>query len=146
MVRRGGRPRPGVPERHLLGDALGAVDAGAAVVDFVLVGGLLTVLFVAVVQLTLVLHVRNTLVDCAAQGARYAAAAGREPADGVARTAELAAAELSGAYARDVTATRTRVGGVDVVEVTVRAPMPVVGLLGPGGTLVVRGHAMVEGQ
>lgn len=102
-------------------------------------------LFVAVVQLTLVLHVRNTLVDCAAQGARYAAAAGREPADGVARTAELAAAELSAAYARDVTATRTRVGGVDVVEVTVRAPMPVVGLLGPGGTLVVRGHAMVEG-
>ena len=102
-------------------------------------------LFVAVVQLALVLHVRNTLVDCAAQGARYAAAAGRDPSDGVARTVELATAELTGAYARDVTATRTRVGGVDVVEVTVRAPMPVVGLLGPGGTLVVRGHAMVEG-
>lgn len=102
-------------------------------------------LFVAVVQLTLVLHVRNTLVDCAAQGARYAAAAGREPSDGIARTVELATGELSDAYAGDVTATRTRVGGVDVVEVTVRAPMPVVGLLGPGGMLVVRGHAMVEG-
>jgi hypothetical protein len=98
-----------------------------------------------VVQLTLVLHVRNTLVDCAAQGARYAAAAGREPADGVARTAELATAELSGAYARDVTAGRAHLGDVDVVEVTVRAPMPVVGFLGPGGILVVRGHAMVEG-
>lgn len=102
-------------------------------------------LFVALVQLALVLHVRTTLTDCAAQGARYAAAAGREPRDGVARTVELATAALSGAYARDVTAARTRVGGVDVVEVTVRAPLPVVGLLGPGGALVVRGHAMVEG-
>ncbi len=114
-------------------------------VDFVLVGGLITVLFVAVVQLTLVLHVRNTLIDCAAQGARYAAAAGRDPSDGVARTVDLATAELSASYARDVTAVRTSRGGVDLVEVTVRAPIPVVGLLGPGGTLVVRGHAMVEG-
>ena len=110
-----------------------------------LVGGLLTVLFVAIVQLTLILHVRNTLIDCAAQGARYAAAAGRAPDDGVARTAELATAELSAAYASDVTATRATVGGVEVVEVTVRAPMPVVGLVGPSGALVVRGHAMVEG-
>lgn len=109
-----------------------------------LVGGLVTVLFVAVLQLTLVLHVRAVLIDCAAQGARYAAAAGRDPADGTARAEQLATAELSAAYASDVTATRTRLGGVDVVEVTVRAPMPVIGLVGPAGTLVVRGHAMVE--
>jgi hypothetical protein len=115
------------------------------VVDFVLVGGLVTVLFVAVLQLTLVLHVRNTLIDCAAQGARYAAAAGRAPADGVERTAGLAAAALSPAYARDVTAARTAVGGLDVVEVTVTAPMPVVGLVGPAGALTVRAHALVEG-
>ncbi len=113
-------------------------------VDFVLVGGLVTVLFVAVVQLTLVLHVRAVLVDCAAQGARYAAAAGREPSDGIGRTVELATAELSAAYARDVTASRATFDDVEVIEVTVRAPMPVVGLVGPSGTLVVRGHAMVE--
>lgn len=110
-----------------------------------LVGGLVTVLFVAIVQLTLVLHVRATLVDCAAQGARYAAAAGREPSDGVGRTVDLASAELSAAYARDVTAGRVEMDGVEVVEVTVRAPLPVLGLVGPTGTLVVRGHAMVEG-
>ena len=109
-----------------------------------LVGGLVTVLFVAVLQLTLVLHVRTVLVDCAAQGARYAAAAGRDPSEGIGRTVDLATAELSAGYARDVTARRTVLGGVDVVEVTVRAPMPVVGLVGPAGTLVVRGHAMVE--
>ena len=121
-----------------------ARDVGAAVVDFVLVGGLVAVLFVAIVQLTLVLHVRNTLIDCAAQGARYAAAASRAPSDGVRRTVELATAELSAAYARDVTAGRAVVDGVAVVEVTVRAPMPVVGLVGPAGALVVRGHAMAE--
>ncbi len=109
-----------------------------------LVGGLLTVLFVAVVQLTLVLHVRNTLVDAAAAGARYAAVAGRSPSDGVARTREVVAADLSAAYARDVVAGLATVGGVEVVEVTVTAPTPVVGLVGPGGTFVVRGHAMVE--
>ena len=31
-----------------------------------------------------------------------------------------------------------------VVEVTVTAPFPVVGLLGPAGTLTVSGHALVE--
>ena len=109
-----------------------------------LVGALITVLFVGVLQLTLVLHVRNTLIDCAAQGARYAAAAGREPADGVGRTRELAGTALSSAYAGDVTATRTTAGGLDVIEVTVSAPMPVLGLRGPGGALTVRAHALVE--
>ena len=65
--------------------------------------------------------------------------------DGVGRTVDLATAELSAAYARDVTAGRVEMDGVQVVEVTVRAPLPVLGLLGPSGTLVVRGHAMVEG-
>ena len=36
-------------------------DDGAAVVEFVLVGVLLTALFLALVQLGLALHVRNTL-------------------------------------------------------------------------------------
>lgn len=113
--------------------------------DFVLVGALVAVLGVAVLQLALVLHVRATLVDCAAEGARYAAQAGHRPADGVERTRLLASQAVSSGYARDVTAVRTVVGGVDLVEVTVRAPFPVVGLVGPSGELVVRGHALVEG-
>ncbi|MDP9983365.1 hypothetical protein J2W14_002778 [Pseudarthrobacter oxydans] len=35
-------------------------ECGSAVLDFVLVGGLLSLFFLAIVQLTLVLHVRNT--------------------------------------------------------------------------------------
>ena len=109
-----------------------------------LVGALITVLFVAVVQLTLVLHVRNTLIDCAGEGARYGAAADRTPGDGAERTRELVTAALAPAYAADVTAGAVEVDGVALVEVTVRAPMPVIGLLGPSGTLTVRGHALAE--
>jgi len=120
-------------------------DRGSAVVDFVLVGGLLVLLFVAVLQLALALHVRNVLIDSAAQGARYGALAGHDPQDGAARTRALVAAELSGAYARDVTVERVDVDGVALVDVRVAAPLPLVGLLGPPAHLVVHGHAPVEG-
>ena len=95
-------------------------DAGSAIVDFALVGGLVTVLFVAVLQLTIVLHVRNTLVDSAGEGARYGALAGHEPADGAQRARDLIAQSLSSAYAQGVTAGRTTLDGLDVVEVEVR--------------------------
>lgn len=110
-----------------------------------LVGALVTVLGVAVVQLALVLHVHATLVDCAAEGARYAAQAGHGPADGAERTRLLAAQAISAGYGRDVSATRVVEDGLDVVEVTVRAPFPVVGLVGPAGEMTVRGHSLVEG-
>lgn len=119
-------------------------ERGSAIVDFVLVGALVTLIFAAVVQLTLVLHVRNTLVDAAAEGARYAAP-GRSDDDAVRRTTTLVEGSLAPSFARDVTARRTRLGGLDVVEVEVRAPLPLVGLLGPSGVMTVRGHALVEG-
>ena len=51
---------------------------------------------------------------------------------------------MSLGYAQDVTAGATTLDGLDVVEVEVEAPLPLVGLLGPAGTLTVRGHALVE--
>lgn len=101
-------------------------------------------LFVGVLQLTIVLHVRNTLIDSASEGARYAAQAGHQPADGAARTRELVGQSLADSYAQDVTATTTRIDGLDEIEVEVVAPLPLVGLLGPGGSLTVHGHALVE--
>jgi len=120
-------------------------DVGSAAVDFVLVGALTTVVFLAVVQFALGLHVRNTLVDCAGEGARYAARADRDLADGVARARELIRASLAPRYAQDVRARHVEVGGVVVVEVEVRAPLPVVGLAGPAGRVTVRGHGIEEG-
>lgn len=109
-----------------------------------LVGGLVVLLFVSVLQLALFQHVRNTCVDAAAEGARYAAQLGRGTQDGARRTTELLRASLSAAYAQDVTAERVDADGLALVRVTVRAPLPVVGLLGPGGVLEVHGHAPVE--
>lgn len=121
-------------------------DRGSAPVEFVLVGVLLTALFLGLLQLGLDLHVRNVLVASASEGARYGANADRTPADGAARARELIAQSLSGRFAGSVDAGVERQGGVDVVVVRVRAPLPVLAWWGPAGMLRVAGHALREGQ
>jgi hypothetical protein len=119
-------------------------DAGVAVVDFVLVGSLVTFVFLGVVQLATVLHVRNTLIDCAVEGARFGALAGSAPDAGARRTRELIEADLSTAYAENVVAGRATVDGLETVEVRVEAPLPVIGLFGVGDIVTVTGHAIAE--
>ena len=126
--RRSGRPR----------------ERGSAVVDFVLVGGLLTMFFLAILQLTLVLHVRNTLIDAAASGARYGTLADRSSEDARARTAQLIGMALNPGFATDVTTAEATYQGVRTLQVTVRAPLPVIGLIGPGALLEVSGHAAMQ--
>lgn len=121
-------------------------ERGSAVAEYVMVSGLVVLLFMAVFQLGLVLHVRNTLISCASEGARLGARADAEPGLGAARARELIEASLSGGYADDVTVGTGVVGGVQVVEVRVRSPFPVVGLLGPDGQLDVTGRAFLERQ
>ncbi|MDQ1288621.1 MAG: hypothetical protein QG622_2187 [Actinomycetota bacterium] len=121
-----------------------AADTGSAVVDFVLVGVLLTFLLGALFQLALVLHVRNTLIDCASEGARYGALADRLPADGVSRTRALVTADLSGRYARYVSAGFEVVDRVETVVVRIEAPLPVLGLAGADRMIRVSGHALRE--
>ncbi|MFJ6536278.1 TadE family protein [Paenarthrobacter sp. NPDC091711] len=120
-------------------------ERGSAVVDFVLVGALLTLFFISIVQLMLVLHVRNTLIDAAASGARYGALSDRTLMDARARTAELIGGALNSDFARDITSTEITIDGIRTLEVTVRAPLPVVGLIGPGEVLEVKGHADLPG-
>jgi Flp pilus assembly protein TadG len=105
---------------------------------------LLIALLLGVVQLALALHVRNTLTDAAAEGARYSALVGATDADGVHRVKALITSALAEEYARDVALTRTGSGEGGVIEVTVRAPLPVIGLLGPAGGVEVTGRATVE--
>jgi len=121
-------------------------ESGSAVADFAMVSGLVSVLFVAVFQVGLALHVRNTLISCASEGARVGARAGGEPADGVARTRQLIGQSMSPRFAQDVTADVVVVDGVQVVAVRVTAPLPVLGPLGPDRTLDVVGHAFLEDQ
>jgi Flp pilus assembly protein TadG len=119
-------------------------DAGAAVVDFTLVGILLTFLFLALLQLGLALHVRNTLAASAAEGARYAANADRSPGDGAAVTRQLISASLADSFAEGVTSGTELVDGVSTVYVQIDARLPLVGLLGPPRAISVRGHALEE--
>lgn len=121
----------------------GPGDEGAAVVEFVLVSMLLLGLFLAVVQLGFALYVRNTLVACAADGARYAANADRSPAEGAQQTRDLIRRSLPDAFADDVMAGYEP--GSDTVFVQVRASLPILGPWGVPNQMVLRGHALEEG-
>lgn len=97
------------------------------------------------VQLTLALHVRTLLTDAAAEGARYAALYGSDLEAGQQRTADLIAMTLPSSYAESIEAGIIEYeGGFTVVTITVSAPIPALGLLGPSGTLVATGRAVQE--
>ena len=110
-------------------------DRGSAAVEFTLVSALLVVLVTGVLQLALALHVRNTMISCAAEGARVAATEDRSLADGEERASEMLRAAL-GDYAVDVSSARGAVDGAPVVVVSAHAPVPVLGLWGFGSMSV----------
>jgi Flp pilus assembly protein TadG len=118
-------------------------EEASAVVDFVLVMMLVIPIVLGVIQVGLVLHVRNTLTSAASEGARYGATIDRSAADGVERTRQAIRQGLSERYARDVTARET-VNGVEGVVVDVGASVPALGLFGPSVRLEVQGHAVSE--
>ncbi|MGV8859051.1 TadE family protein [Rhodoglobus sp.] len=121
-----------------------ADETGSAIVEFVLVSALLTVLTLSVIQLGLALHIRNTVLDAAAEGARFASLADTSLADGVARSQDLISTALSPGYAADVTANATNHLGQPSVIVTVRTPLPLFGLIGIDDGLEVSGFAPIE--
>jgi hypothetical protein len=111
-----------------------------------MVSGLLSLLFVAVFQLGLALHIRNTLISCASEGARYGARADAIPQDGAARASQLIRASLPDRYADNVSAVETTVNGIAVVQVRIEAPLPVLGPLGPDHALSIQARAFSERQ
>jgi Flp pilus assembly protein TadG len=119
-------------------------ERGSAVVDFVLVVLVVLPLFLGILQVALVLHVRNTLTAAASEGARYAATADRTPADGAARTRRQIAGALAARFAQQVSARPASVHGMAGVEVRVAAEVPALGLWGPAVRLLSTGHAVEE--
>jgi Flp pilus assembly protein TadG len=119
-------------------------DAGSSPVEFVLVGSLLTVLTLAVLQLGLAVYVRNVVHDAAVEGAYRAALADTTLADGAERTREIVTRAVGSTYAEEIDVRRSAdLGGPDIV-VTVRAPLPLAGLLGIPRTMEVTAHAPEE--
>ena len=111
-------------------------------VEIVLVMVVLVPVVLGILQVALVLYVRNTLAAAASEGARLAATRDRGPGDGAALTRAQIDDAVSGRYAQDVAA--RQVG--QTVEVTVHAHVPALGLGGPGVDLTVTGHAVEEPQ
>ncbi|EMQ98124.1 TadE/TadG family type IV pilus assembly protein [Paeniglutamicibacter gangotriensis] len=118
---------------------------GSAVAEFVMVSALIIAVFLGILQLAFALHVRNTLMDAAASGARYGTLADRGPADGVQRTRELIRGALSDGFASNVQATSISVGGTPGVRITVRAAVPVFGMVPFVGEFVVHGESVRYG-
>lgn len=106
---------------------------------------LVLVLVIGVLQLALGLYVRNVLVDAAGDGARHGALAGATFADAEARTRDIIALTLAPGYAQSVRVDRVVRDGTPLVRVSVEAPLPVIGLIGPARALRVEGHAVQEG-
>lgn len=111
-----------------------------------MVAGLLLFVAMGVFQIGLALYVRNSLISAASEGARFGARADSSPQAGVDRTTQLITAGLSATFAEDITAVERVADGIRVVEVVVRAPLPVIGPIGPSGRLVVSGRAFSEQQ
>jgi hypothetical protein len=59
------------------------------------------------------------------------------------RTAELIGSALNAGFAGDISVAERDFQGMRTLEVTVRAPLPVIGLIGPRDLLEVKGHAAV---
>jgi Flp pilus assembly protein TadG len=122
-------------------------ERGSAAVEFVLVGSLVTLLFLAVLQVGIAFHVRNVLAACAADGARYGAnadvASATAGADAANREIRRA---LGPSYARArPAASQDVVGGVPVVTVEVTARLPLLAWFLPvGPTVHATGHALLE--
>ena len=119
-------------------------ERGSAVVDFVMVLVVLLPLFIGLLQLALVLHVRNTLSSAAAEGARYAAVAGASPQDGVAKAREQVSGALDPAYAEGVRIEPVSIDGAAAYELTIDARVPTLGLGGIAFEFSVSGNAIRE--
>lgn len=119
-------------------------DAGSAVVEFVLVGALLTLLTLSVIQLGLAMLVRNTVLDAASEGARFGSLADNSPEDGIQRTRDLITTAIGSTYAKNVSVAIGTYRGHPADIVTVVTPLPLIGLIGLSHSMEVKGHAAIE--
>jgi Flp pilus assembly protein TadG len=117
---------------------------GSAPVEFVLVSSLLVAVVLALIQLSVVIHVRHTLIASAQEGARWASYYDTHAGEGVALTRRLISDGLSPKYAESVTVTPGSVAGQPGVRVIVTAPLPTMGLWSGGGSLRVWADAPLE--
>ncbi|MEI6230432.1 MAG: TadE/TadG family type IV pilus assembly protein [Actinomycetes bacterium] len=118
-------------------------ERGSAPIQFVVGLPILVLISLAVIQMVLVLHIRATLTSAAAEGARAAALSGSSPARGVQRIKSALAGDIAQSAVDRVTIRARTLSGARVMEATISAHMPIVGLIGAVQVLI-HGHALEE--
>ncbi len=101
-------------------------------------------LVLGLLQVALVLHVRNTMTAAVSEGARVGARENSTPALGAAAARSLIAQTISDKYAKSVSARSALIGGAPGVIVTATARVPALGLFGPEVKVNVSGRAITE--
>ena len=96
------------------------------------------------VQIAFASHVRTMSVSAASEGARRGGLLGGDEDEAAARTGELLDSLVGAAKDREISVDRESDAGVDILVVTVRTRLPLVGGFGPRW-LTVYGRALVEG-
>lgn len=119
-------------------------ESGSEVVSTVLVQGLAVLLILLLAQLAFASHVRTMSVSAASEGARRGGLLGGDEGEAIARTSELLDTLVGASKDREIAVDRHSDEGVDVLVVTVRTRLPLLGGLGPRW-MTVRGRALVEG-
>ena len=123
---------------------LRASEEGSEVVSTVLVQGLVVLVILLLLQLAFASHVRTMSVSAASEGARRGGLLGGDEDEAAARTGELLDSLVGAAKDREIAVDRESDAGVDILVVTVRTRLPLVGGYGPRW-LTVHGRALVEG-
>jgi len=125
-------------------------EAGAAVVEFVMISALVMGLLLAVLQVAVYVHVRNVVAASAQEGARYAANADVDSAAGAARTLDIVRNSLGGSTADGlVCGSAEELDSSGLVLVVVECTGAVPALFGAMGDLLpvnATGRAIKEGQ
>ncbi len=123
---------------------LRASEEGSEVVSTVLVQGLVVLVILLLMQIAFASHVRTMSVSAASEGARRGGLLGGDEDEAAARTGELLDSLVGAAKDREIAVDRQSDAGVDILVVTVRTRLPLVGGFGPRW-LTVHGRALVEG-
>lgn len=123
---------------------LRASEEGSEVVSTVLVQGLVVLVILLLVQIAFASHVRTMSVSAASEGARRGGLLGGDEDEAAARTGELLDSLVGASKDREIAVDCQSDAGVDILTVTVRTRLPLVGGFGPRW-LTVHGRALVEG-
>lgn len=123
-------------------------ERGGTSAEFVLNLILAISVFLAITQILFALHVRAVVSDCLREGAQRAALANSDIASGISYTKALLGASLAPGYrdAIEVSISPEIVDGMEVLHARANAPLPLVGLIGPGGTMRLEAFAVSEAQ